>query len=514
MTTAHQSRERFEVDTAGMRQLHADRSPEQLIKELVQNAFDERAESCRVRILAREDGVLVTVEDDAPGFRDIRDAYTLMGDTPKRMDPEKRGRFNLGDKEVICLALWARVETTGWTIEFPPEGGRAARKNRKKSGTKVTALMPWGEEQARRLESRMPLIRPPEDTHYTVNGKRVERREPLAVHDAVLQTVLQSAPGEPIRPTRRKTGIHILSPAGDTGWLYEMGIPIQAIDLPYDLDVQQKVPMPPNRDTVSERYLQDLYAEALNAMHRGMREEEFTETWVRTAVESPRSTPGAVKDTITGRYGEKAVTWSSDREANMQAADEGYQVVHPRNMSHDELRNMREKGGLKSAGDLFGRPSTPDEILEQSPRVDITEDAVKQEFAVWVARLGKHAGKAVRPIFICDPRLKALATCTMNSARPTMTFNTAYLEDWFFEGRGQPQLELVIHELGHAETSGEVSHGPKWGDGCARIGAILAAAMAREGAAGEQKVAESPESPASPASPEPPQQSETKGKTA
>ena len=263
--------------------------------------------------------------------------------------------------------------------------------------------------------------------------------------------------------------------------------------------------MPPNRDTVSERYLQDLYAEALNAMHRGMQEEEFTETWVRTAVESPRSTPGAVKDTITGRYGEKAVTWSSDREANMQAADEGYQVVHPRNMSHDELRNMREKGGLKSAGDLFGRPSTPEEILEQSPRVDITEDAVKQEFALWVARLGKHAGKAVRPIFICDPRLKALATCTMNSTRPTMTFNTAYLEDWFFEGRGQPQLELVIHELGHAETGGEVSHGPKWGDGCARIGAIIAAAMAREGAAGKQK---------SPESPEPPQQSGTKGKTA
>ena len=180
----------------------------------------------------------------------------------------------------------------------------------------------------------------------------------------------------------------------------------------------------------------------------------------------------------------------------MQAADEGYQVVHPRNMSHDELRNMREKGGLKSAGDLFGRPSNPEEILEQSPRVDITEDTVKQEFALWVVQLGKHAGKAVRPIcLILDPRLKALATCTMNSSRPTMTFNTAYLEDRFFEGRGQPQLELVIHELGHAETHGEVSHGPRWGEGCARIGAIIAAAMAREGAAGEQKSAESTEPP-------------------
>jgi hypothetical protein len=236
-------------------------------------------------------------------------------------------------------------------VDYPPEGGRETKKNRRRSGTRVTALMPWGKEEAERLLERMPMIRPPEGTEYTVNRKRVERREAEAVHTAVLQSVISAAPGQPLRPTRRRTDIHITGAREETGWLFEMGIPIQEIELPYDVDVQQKVAIPPNRDTVSEKYLQDIYAEVLNAMHELMREDDFRETWVRNAMESQRPEPEAVRDTILGRYGEKAVTWSTDTEANMQAAEEGYQVVHPRNMSREELKTMREKGGLQSAAE-------------------------------------------------------------------------------------------------------------------------------------------------------------------
>lgn len=59
--------------------------------------------------------------------------------------------------------------------------------------------------------------------------------------------------------TRRKTRIDILEQADEnSAWIYEMGIPIQATTLPYDVDVQQKVPMPPNRNTVPAAYLQDI----------------------------------------------------------------------------------------------------------------------------------------------------------------------------------------------------------------------------------------------------------------
>ena len=134
MTTNRKAPSRFEVDTRGMSQLHADRPPEHIIKELLQNAFDEEVTNCDVRVENAPGGVMVQVQDNGPGFENIQDSYTLMGETRKRADPEKRGRFNLGEKEVISLARWARIRTVGWTVDFPEKGGREVRRNQKKRG--------------------------------------------------------------------------------------------------------------------------------------------------------------------------------------------------------------------------------------------------------------------------------------------------------------------------------------------------------------------------------------------
>ena len=460
--------ERFNVDTTGMRQLHGSRQPEQLVKELVQNVFDEAATRCDVTIRVEEQGVRVVVEDDGPGFRDVRDAYTLMGDTAKRLDPEKRGRFNMGEKEMLCMALWARVETTGATIEFPESGGRMVRKNRKRKGTRVTAMMPWGEEEARRLERRMKAIRPPGGIEYRVNRRRVLGERELKVHSAVLDTLIQENPGEPIRPTRRKTDIHILKAEGEKGWIYEMGIPIQETDLEFSVDVMQKVPMPPNRDTVSESYLNRVYTEVLNAMHQEMEEQQFSENWVRTAMENRVVETDAVKSVIQNRYGDKVVTWSSNTDANMKATDAGYQVLHPRSLGKNELRNMRELGELKSSHDIFGKRENEETIYLDD------RDEARDNFAEWVRELGRMAGKEVIVRFIRDEETREMASCTMNTENPEMRFNTFHLDQDFFRGRGPGQLELVIHELGHSETRGRMSHGAQWGEACCRVGTAIA----------------------------------------
>ena len=49
-TKAHQAPERFAVASTGMAQLHSARRPDHLIKELVQNAFDEKPSICSVTI--------------------------------------------------------------------------------------------------------------------------------------------------------------------------------------------------------------------------------------------------------------------------------------------------------------------------------------------------------------------------------------------------------------------------------------------------------------------------------
>ena len=471
MSKTHDALQRFNVDTLGMRQLHADRNPEELIKELIQNAFDEEVSTCQIIVEKQTDGVLITVTDDGPGFADITDAYTLMGETSKRMNPEKRGRFNLGDKEVISVALWARIETTGWTVEFPEEGGRKVNKNRRSRGTKVSVLMPWDESQRDRLIGRLKNIRPPEKIQYQVNSEVIIRQKEIKVETTVLPTVLQSNPGEPMRPTRRKTNLHIMAPKQETGWIYEMGIPIQPIDLPFDVDVMQKVPMPPNRDTVAESYLKDIYTHVLNAMYEEVPREEFGATWIKTAIENSKVIKDAVTTTIEKRYGDKVVTWSRDVNSNMKAIDEGYQVLHPRTMSKDELKNMRDLGGLQSSRDLFGDSDVDESEIFQA------NTPAKKGFAEWVKLLGNYAGKKVQPAFVHDTKTKMIACCKMNTSRPEMLFNTYHLEDKFFQHRGHTQVELIIHELGHSDTSGEMSHGPKWGEACARVGSMIAIGM-------------------------------------
>ena len=57
------------------------------------------------------------------------------------------------------------------------------------------------------------------------------------------------------------------------------------------------------------------------------------ETWVRTAVEDNRISEGAAHMTVKQRFGEKTVIWSANRNANLEAIDQGFQVIHP---AHNE----------------------------------------------------------------------------------------------------------------------------------------------------------------------------------
>ena len=135
-------------------------------------------------------------------------------------------------------------------------------------------------------------------------------------------------------------------------------------------------------------------------------------------------------------------------------------------------------GGMESASARFGK-SLGGENDPQSNTVDVSDDPVKLAFSEWVKEIGRYVGVAVDPAFIHNSRSFALADCTRGSARPTMRFNLARLKDEFFEGRGREQLALVIHELGHALSPGEFSHGYSWGNACADTGAMIALELAQ-----------------------------------
>ena len=469
------AKERFAVSAKGLRQLNADRDPWSLVKELIQNAWDEApaATLCEVTIdRAGPDRTTVSVEDDGGGFADISDAWTLMADTPKRSDPTKRGRFNLGEKEIVAVAISATIETAGTTVLFPADGGRKTEPNRRKRGTKVTVLMPWTAAQIEELKLKLSRFRPT-DCRLVVNGEEIPRRDPIGTRETTLRTVIQHGPGQPVTETRRKTRIDVLERADEeTGWICEMGIPIQPIAMPYDIDVHQKVPMPPNRNTVSPGYLQDVMAETLNAMHSKMSEDSFAENWVRTAVEDKRIEDDAVVAVRTNRYGEKAVIWSSDTDSNLRAAEAGYQVINPRAMSHREREVMSSKGGLQSAKREFGRaPETAKPVNANN---------VRDRFTKWVVQIGNILGMQPTVTYVEAPGATFVAQCAPSRTKPDLMVNTSYCPDPWLAKRGYEQLDLIIHELAHALADSPMEHGPRWGEACALAGAKVADAIARK----------------------------------
>ena len=472
--------ERFAVSSDGYRQLNEARDPWELGKEVIQNVFDEAgngATTCTVRVLpvaGAPDRTLLEVLDDGPGFRNIADAYTLMRPTEKRRNPTLRGRFNLGDKEVVSVSKSAAIETVGWTVRFPEGGGREVEPNDRKQGTLFSAVMPWDAAKAEKLVDMVRRFRPTECA-LVINGEEVPKREPIASRRARMVTVVQDAPGEPMRQTRRVTQIDVLSPHdSEAGWIYEMGIPIQPTDSPYDIDVLQKVPMPPNRNTVAANYLQDIYAEVLNAVHEDIPEDEFGKNWIRSASEDRRVSKEAFQSVTRGRYGTKIVMWSRDRDANFRATEAGYEVINGRSLSPEERKHLREFAGVQSAAAVFQN----DVRLNVLPDSELTVH--HRRFAQWVVQLAGLAGMLATVSFTHDPQAKLLACCTPDTRTPQVYFNTGKLDESFFRGRSSTQLELIIHELGHAENRLALEHGPKWGNACATVGAKIALALVAE----------------------------------
>ena len=163
--------ERFTISTEGMAELHKDRKPWALIKELIANAWDEdSADRCDVTIKAVKGGVLVRVEDNGDGFTDINDAFTLLAPSKKRSQINKRGRFNVGEKEIISVAISAKVITPGTTVTFPKAGGRRVDENKRKRGTIVEATMNWKANIIPDTVAMLARFIAPDGETYIING--------------------------------------------------------------------------------------------------------------------------------------------------------------------------------------------------------------------------------------------------------------------------------------------------------------------------------------------------------
>lgn len=467
---------KFEVDTKGFAQLQAGREPWRLAKELVSNAYDEReVTKVKVDIFKEKLAIVVRVEDDGPGFRDLKDAYTLYAWTYKREDPTTRGRFNLGEKEILALAKSGSVKTTSGTVSFNEDSREETHKKGTKKGTIVTVYMNWSEEDMEDVIDKLQKLIPPKDKTYTVNGLLVPQRKTVYEVEATLETVLL-APDGLMRPTRRKTTIKVYDTlSGETPMLFEMGIPVQELDkqeVPWHLDVQQKIPLAPNRDAVRPAYLQDVLAEVLNATAHDLNQEQASGTWVKEAIGDERVSNEAVKQVFDTQYEGRALVGNPlDPLAMERAQEHGMIIIHPRSLTAAERARLKETGAIKNVS----------EVYKISPSKDwkpVKPNADMERIEAFVHRVAKPTiGHDIRVQFVNIPNSYAAATCGTG----TLTFVVNTLgKGWFEKGLTADVIGLIAHELAHEISKAGNPHGLEYHDKALPLVAGRLALLARD----------------------------------
>lgn len=449
------------VDRKGLAKKLANRPKSFILFELIQNAWDERVDVVNVtaEMLPGRPVCRITVQDDSPeGFQNLESIYTLFRDSKKANDPEKRGRFELGEKLVAAVALRMEVITTKGTVIIEGDERKHLTKKLGRGSIIVTDIKMTREEFPEVCEAVRRLL-PPNGMTTTFNGEVLEARKPLRQFSAALQTVRADEEGNLVPTMRRATVyVHEVLP-GETAHIYEMGIPVVETGDKWHYDVHQKVPVNWERNNVPPKFLKTLRVEALNALHDDLSSEDAQEPWVSDAVDDVRCAPEAIKGVVVHRFGEKAVINDlSDPEGTKIAVSQGYTVVPGGAFSKQAWANIRQSKALLPAGRVTPSPKPydpngrPENVIPPSKwssgmlRIATFANALFQ----------KLVGESLQVVIVNEPHVSWVA----NFGGQRLCLNYGRLgKAWFERPKRDPKvLALFLHEYTHHRVLDHLSH--------------------------------------------------------
>ena len=466
----------FEVDRAGLARIAGRRNKLFVLRELLQNAWDEKSTAVSVEIHKPANGSglsTIRVTDDAPeGFADLAHAYTLFAPSAKVADATKRGRFNFGEKLVLALCSEARIETTTGTVIF--DRGEARRRSPKKrtAGSMFEGKLRLNEAEREALIASARAMLVPEDKRTTVNGDEVFPRKALREFEHMLTTEVAGDDGM-LRSTWRDTTLGVFEVApSEKAHLYERGIPVVETGDRWHVDVGQKVPLNLERDNVSPAYLRDVRVAVANATRDLLTVEDANASWGRDALADYQCQPETAKRLVELRFGDKAVIADpSDPEANSTAVAHGYTLVHGSQLNVDEWQRIRDHSVMLPAGRVFPTPKAFSS--DGSPLKTI-------EVADWTggmrrfARLAQDAARATidRDVSVVMANDRGWPHAGAFGPAGTLYINAAKLgHSWFDDVASEGQLDLLIHEFGHHVEANHLSD--KYHEALTKIGAKL-----------------------------------------
>lgn len=467
----------FSVDRAGLGKILRRRGIEFAVFELIQNAWDEEGvTTVDVSLVPDEERrghAVLKISDDAPGgFKDLSHAFTLFADSAKKSAPEKRGRFNLGEKLVLALCDSAAIYTTTGSVRFNGDGRKVSRVPATARGTDCFLRLKMNRDEIREVEQEIIKLIPPGTIKTTFNGRHLGTPGYLRQFEAILPTEIADDEGA-LRKSRRSTVIRTYPVAsGQAAMIYEMGIPVVEHDCAFHCDVMQKVPLTLDRENVSPGFLRALRTAVFNAAHDQVTAEQATAEWTQTAIESPDAKPEAVRDYMTKRFGANRVSFDmSDPEANNKAVANGYTLVHGGMLSGAAWKSAKEADAIVPAGQVF--PTHPGKGLPFEAA----------EMTSGMHAVADYAALAARIILGCEIAVRFGKQPTREAAdwgNRELQFNVRNLGIGWFDMHGNRLAidNLLIHEFGHHYATNHLSEA--YYDALTLIGARFVAA-AREG---------------------------------
>ena len=448
----------FDVSREGLRAQMSARPKYHILFDLIQNVWDEissGATICRITFghVGRNRCRLI-VEDNSPiGVRNPTDIWTMFAPSYKKDNPTQRGCFNIGEKLGLAWCYEATIATTTASVTFLPNGKKKVNRHRKrKEGTVVEFELTFSKDDFDEVESMVDMLLVPPEIETIYNDRKLEPRIPLKIAEGVM---LKTVQGDGLTPTKRKTDIHVHEPReGETPYLYEMGIPVVPCDLPWHVDIQQRLQQNWNRDNVHASLLEKVGVAVMNeAFDKIETPEQANELWARKATADPDCEKDAFNHSMDLRFSKKRVAYDpSDKEANSKAVAKGYRVVHGGNMSGGEWDNAKTYGSVKPAGQVFPTPH----VYSDDPDAEMEEVVPCKDWPLKVKYAARHAQMLAKELMGVTISVKVVRW------GPAVGFRACYghrqltmdIDKCFNRIVDKPTVKyhsLVIHEFGHQD---------------------------------------------------------------
>lgn len=497
------------VSIEGFAEQNAARPIEHLVKELVQNSLDS-IESGEGKITLHTDQnsaststatatsnsergkTWIVCKDNGIGIKEIENIRTVFW-TSKQDSHLKRGRMGRGFKELLCLSKEVKVKSLNKQAHFKIDD----QNNHKldileletpRDGTIVEMLVSLSKEEiSGKLKNYFQKLLIPKNCQFSIENLQVPPRDPKYSIQGTLTTEAFEA-GKWVKPQKKtQIEIHKLLDSETQGLIFEMGIPVCPVewDLPYHVNILQRVPMNPNRDAVMPGYAAKIHRCCLPTLVNELNSEQSRATWVGEAALQSQD-PTLQKKVLEKAFGEnlaRAVPGFGKFDHNADAQEmTGAKILYTNQLSG----GFRELAKLHLPTSKQVAKSAQDHAAQTAATNKVDLDRAQDKAQLLIQRYTKSKIKKICEFhkFLADEILKRVfkngaPKCTVqtaimaNVAEATWSNQSSILTlaldlDRIWETPfHQDNFSLLIHEVAHELAA---HHGHSFADALEQCG--------------------------------------------